>query len=142
MPFARFKFNCRIISPQFWTDNIVGNKMEMAFPEALRIEAETIRRFYHEDYAKYLSWKIEKGFSLFEGNFKTGKHRFQSENVFMILLFHIAEARNHQLPFWELHKKVTKIKDGGESYLIKCVKVLIENGVVLRSNPNANDPIT
>lgn len=39
MPFARFKWNCRIMSPQFWSDNMNNNTMEMILPEAMRVES-------------------------------------------------------------------------------------------------------
>lgn len=142
MPFARFKWNCRIMSPQFWSDNMNNNTMEMILPEAMRVESQMIRQLYHEEFSRYLNLKIEKGFSLFQGNFKAGKFRFQSQNIFLMLLFHIAQAKGYEMHFWELMKKITKHKDGGVNYLIKCVKVLIDNGLVLRNNPNSAEPIT
>jgi hypothetical protein len=47
---------------------------------------------YHSDHSlKYLNWNLEKGVSLFEGKFKTGKFRFQSENIYLMILLHINE---------------------------------------------------
>jgi len=53
-----------------------------------------------------------------------------------MLLLHISEGKNNELRFWELLQKITKMKEGGINHLMKCVKVLIENGIVIRSNPN------
>lgn len=52
-----------------------------------------------------------------------------------MLLFHICEGKGRQLYFWELLQKITKQKDAGAGYIMKCVKVLIENGLIVRSNP-------
>lgn len=58
-----------------------------------------------------------------------------------MLLLHISEGKNNELRFWELLQKITKMKEGGINHLMKCVKVLIENGVVIRSNPNLQENI-
>lgn len=53
-----------------------------------------------------------------------------------MLLFHISESKDHELRFWELLQKIEKIKEGSINHIVKCVKVLVDNGVITRSNPN------
>jgi hypothetical protein len=40
--------------------------------------------------------------------------------------------------FWELNAKIIKQKEGGINYIMKCVKVLIDNGLVIRSGGNSS----
>ena len=46
-----------------------------------------------------LRWKLEKGTSLFEGQLRKGKFRFQAENILMVMLLHIDEQPGHQISF-------------------------------------------
>lgn len=103
LPFSRFRWSLRIITPSFWADNINRSKLSIQLPEAIRMQAENIANIFHEQSAhRYLNWKLERGFSMFEGRFPGGKYRFQSENVFMMLLFHISESPSQQILFGNL----------------------------------------
>lgn len=95
------------MSQPYWPDNLNKMKLDIMLPEILRVHAETVSQMFHSEYEfRYLNWKSEKGFSLFEGNFKEGKFRFQSENLFMMLLFHISEGRHNQMLYGNLRQKI------------------------------------
>ena len=67
---CNFRWSLRVMSPTFWPDNANKNKLQILPPEAIRIQAATIGDIFHERNGhKYLNWKLDRGFSLFEGRF-------------------------------------------------------------------------
>ncbi len=67
---------------------------------------------YHKQYDyRSLRWKLERGTSLFEGRLAKGKYRFQAENIYMIILFHISEQPNHTILFGNLKTLVNDSKE-------------------------------
>lgn len=73
-----------------------------------------LQQYYHQkfDY-RFLSWKLERGTSMFEGTFSRGKYRFQAENIYMMILLHIAEQQGYSILFGNLKKLIEDNKEEG-----------------------------
>lgn len=50
---------------------------------------------------------------MFEGTFSRGKYRFQAENIYMMILLHIAEQQGYSILFGNLKKLIEDNKEEG-----------------------------
>lgn len=56
-----------------------------------------------------------------------------------MLLFHISESATGQLSYYEIMQKILKLKQGGDKYIMKCLKTLIDNNLIQRSLENSQE---
>ena len=93
-----------------------------------------LKELYQQHFGVSLRWKLERGTSLFEGQLRKGKFRFQAENILMVLLLHLQEHNEDTMAFGGMRKLVEDGKEGGQpSPLQNYLKVLVEAKIALRA---------